>query len=61
MVLDVVDPRTNELIWRGWATDELEDNPTPEAVRKYVNAAVEKILEKVPPASLGPRPGLVAP
>ncbi len=61
MVLDVLDARTDELIWRGWATKSLEDNPTPEAVRKYVKAAVEKILEKFPPASLGPRPRQVAP
>ncbi len=61
LVLDVVDARTDELIWRGWATKSLEDNPTPEAVRKYVKAAVEKILERFPPASLGPRPRLVAP
>ncbi len=61
LVLDVVDARTNELIWRGWATDYLDDNPTPEAVRKYVKAAVEKILEKFPPASLGPRPRQIAP
>ncbi len=61
MVLDVVDARTNELTWRGWATDELDDDPTPEAVQKYVKAAVDKILEKFPPASLGPRPHQIAP
>ncbi len=61
LVLDVVDAQTDELIWRGWATKSLEDNPTPEAVRKYVKAAVEKILERFPPASLGPRPQQVAP
>ena len=60
MVLDVVDARTNELIWRGWATDELDDDPTPEAVQKYVREAVEKILEEFPPASLGLRPNLIA-
>ncbi len=48
LVLDVVDAGTNELIWRGWATKSLEDNPTPEAIHKYVKAAVEKILEKFP-------------
>ena len=61
LVLDVLDARTDELIWRGWATKSLDDNPTPEAVQKYVTAAVEKILERFPPASLGPRPRLVAP
>ncbi len=46
LVLDVVDARTDELIWRGWATDALAQNPTPEAVGKYINEAVEKMLEE---------------
>ena len=61
LVLDVLDARTGELIWRGWATKSLDDNPTPETVQKYVKAAVEKILEKFPPASLGPQPRHIAP
>ena len=61
LVLDVLDARTDELIWRGSATKSLDDDPTPEAIHKYVKAAVEKILEKFPPASLGPRPRPVAP
>ena len=61
LVLDVLDARTDELIWRGWATKSLDDNPTPEAVQKYVKAAVEKILEEFPPASLGPQPRHIAP
>ncbi len=55
-VLDVVDTRTNELIWRGWAEKTLAHNPNPKAVQKYVSEAVEKILEEFPPPSLGPQP-----
>jgi hypothetical protein len=61
LVLDVVDARTNELIWRGWATDDLDGNPRAEAVQQYIEEAVEQILERFPQASSGPRPGLVAP
>ena len=61
LVLDVVDARTNELIWRGWATDDLDGNPRPEAVQRYIEEAVEQILERFPQASSGPRPRLVAP
>ncbi len=50
LVLDIVDGRTNELIWRGWATDRLDDDPKPKQVRHYVTAAVQKILEEFPPA-----------
>jgi len=48
LALDLVDARTDELIWRGWATDALAQNPTPKAVRKYIDEAVEKILEEFP-------------
>jgi hypothetical protein len=48
VVLDVVDARTNELIWRGWASESLSDNPEPDRVQRYVNAAVQKILAEFP-------------
>ncbi len=60
LVLDVSDARTNELIWRGWATGALDQNPTPDAVQKFVNEAVAKILEEFPSVSLGLRPNLIA-
>ncbi len=52
LVLDVVDARTNKLIWRGWATGKLDHDPKPEAVQEYVNEAVEKILERFPRRTL---------
>ncbi len=60
LVLDVADARTNELIWRGWATGALDQNPTPNEVQKFVSEAVEKILEEFPRAGLGLRPNLIA-
>ncbi len=61
LVLDVVDAQTNQLIWRGWATDRLDHDPKPEAVSEYIQAAVWKILETFPPASLESRPRHIAP
>ncbi len=61
LVLDVVDAQTNQLIWRGWATDRLDHDPKPEAVSEYIQAAVGKILETFPPASLGSGPRHIAP
>lgn len=52
LILDVVDAKTNEVIWRGWASKSLDRNPKPDKVRKYVAQAVEHILEEFPPRFL---------
>ena len=49
LVLDIIDARTNELIWRGWANTVLDHDPEPEEVHMYVNEAVRKMLEEFPP------------
>ena len=49
LVLDVIDPETNEVMWRGWATTDLDDNPEPQEVDRYVRMSVKKILERFPP------------
>jgi hypothetical protein len=49
IVLDVIDAITNEVVWRGWATSDLDANPSPDRVSYYVERAVEKILEDFPP------------
>ncbi len=54
LILDVVDARSDELIWRGWMSEALDDDPKPENVRMYVDAAVSKILARFPPASDAP-------
>ena len=50
LVLDITDVRTEEVIFRGWAKKSLDSDPSPEAVRTYVDKAVEEILEDFPPA-----------
>jgi len=49
LILDFVDSKSNELIWRGSATDVLDPDPTPEQRSKKIDEAVGKILENFPP------------
>ena len=49
LIVDIVDTKTNKLIWRGIARKVLDVNPTPQHRTKTINAAVEKILENFPP------------
>ncbi len=51
LIVDIADPRENELIWRGWASQALDDDPSPEKVQMYINAAVRKILDEFPPGA----------
>ena len=50
LVTDIVDAKSNELIWRGVATDTLLTNPTPEKSEKRINKAVTKLFYKYPVA-----------
>ena len=49
VILDIIDARNDELIWRGWATGELAANPKPKQVHEYITKAVGKILDDFPP------------
>jgi hypothetical protein len=49
LILDVVDPEKDEVIWRGVASRTLEKNPTPEKREENINNAVKKLLDKFPP------------
>jgi hypothetical protein len=49
LILDIVDPKTNQLIWRGSATDEVNLSATAEMKQKQINEAVTRLLEKFPP------------
>ena len=47
--VDVVDTRTNRVVWRGWAQDSIDgmiDNQ--ELLRKEVNKAVTRMMELFP-------------
>lgn len=46
LIIDIIDARTNQLVWRGWMTSSLsQSNYSQQAV----DAAVKRILSKFPP------------
>ncbi len=49
LLLDFVDAKSSQLIWRGSAKSDLDSATTPEKREKIINEAVEKILENFPP------------
>jgi hypothetical protein len=52
VMVDMVDAKTDLLVWRGVATDTLSTNPTPEKSAKRINKAMAKLFNRypVPPA-----------
>lgn len=49
LVLDVADARTGEPLWRGIASDVVEDDATPQERERRVREAVTELLERFPP------------
>ena len=49
VVLDVVDARTNRLIWRGWAQNSIEGLlDHPQRFQKRINEAVTRMFARFP-------------
>lgn len=51
LVIDIIDARTKDLVWRGVATRVVRDYRTPEDMQRDINEAVAKILETFPPGA----------
>jgi hypothetical protein len=49
LILDVVDAKSNNLVWRGTAETTLADNMNAKKSQKLIDNAVEKILKDFPP------------
>ncbi len=49
LILDVVESKKKNLIWRGVATDELNFSRSPEQRQAKIKEAVEKMLDDFPP------------
>jgi hypothetical protein len=49
LVIDFVDPKTKNLLWRGAAQAEVNRSLTPEKRETRIRTAVEKILARFPP------------
>jgi hypothetical protein len=51
LVVDIMDARTNRLIWRGWAQNSVEDLlDDPDKMAKAIDEAVTRMLNRLPPA-----------
>jgi hypothetical protein len=51
LVLDIIDARTNRLIWRAWAQANVEDMLNDrDRMAKTIDRAVERMLERLKPA-----------
>ncbi|MNC86612.1 hypothetical protein D3C83_22840 [compost metagenome] len=49
LVIDLVDARTNRLVWRGWATAAIDGVVADQArLERRVHDAVERILDRLP-------------
>jgi len=49
LILDFIDPRSQELVWRGVSEQTLPKSPTAEQLDKTISKGIKKILEKFPP------------
>lgn len=49
LILDIVDPKNRELMWRGSAQDEVHFTSTPEKDQTQITEAVHEMLENFPP------------
>jgi hypothetical protein len=49
LVLDIIDARTNRLVWRGWAQNGVEDMlDDPDRMARTIDQAVARMLERLP-------------
>ena len=49
LVIDIIDARTNRVIWRGWAQDSVEDElDDPDAMEATIEDAVTRMLARFP-------------
>ena len=49
LIIDFVDNKKDELVWRGIGTAVLKDRGTPDERKQFINEAVAKILDQYPP------------
>jgi hypothetical protein len=47
LIIDLMDSKTNNLVWRGWAVNFLDEDK-PDQLEDQFNIAIRKIFEKFP-------------
>jgi hypothetical protein len=49
LLIDVIDPKTMKLLWRGTGTAVVDPTASPEKRERRINEAVDQILAEFPP------------
>lgn len=49
LIIDVANGANDRLIWRGWGSQRLRRNPSPEQTTQAIDRAVAEILKQFPP------------
>ena len=55
LVIDVIDARQKRLVWRGSGERTLGEDQSPEKRTEVINATVNEVLNRFPPASKKPK------
>ena len=50
LIVDLIDAKTDSLVWRGTAQKVLSETPSPGEREKTIDDAVEKMFKKYPPS-----------
>ena len=48
LILDLMDRKTNNLVWRGWAVTDVQESYTPQEIEEIIKKVVSKIFKKFP-------------
>jgi hypothetical protein len=51
LVVDIIDTRTNAIVWRSLASSDISATDTPEKRDKKIAKAMEKMFKNYPPKS----------
>ena len=51
VIIDLVDAKQKQMVWRGTASNTIDQKATPEQKQANVNAAMTQLFEKFPPGS----------
>lgn len=49
LIIDILDSKSGQLVWRGTAQDYLAENETPEKITERINRTVAGVLANFPP------------
>lgn len=50
LIIDLIDSKAQELVWRGSATGTVDSNPSPEKIEKKINEVVANMFRSYPPS-----------